>query len=279
MAEILIGCVAWGLPGAGYYAPEIAKKAGLDGIQLELGSYAWGYPLAQKEVMEGYLEAGERLGIQYPAIVLNDVMEHEFIHGKSTEHGKIAYDQMALAVETAAAMNISKIMVPNFLDNLITEEIHIQHTVEALQFIAKEAEKKNIDILTENALPWQRQIQLLKDVGCDNVKIHFDTQNFMFNFHLDQSEQLRGLYPYMDHQLHVKDGVSEPGECLLGQGNTDFFAQMELLKQQEFSGWIIIENYYHLLPLRKKAARGNAIDLLKKDIDTIKTCFSLFPQE
>ena len=42
-----------------YFAPEIAKKAGLDGIQLELGSYQWGYPLAQKEVMEGYLEAGK----------------------------------------------------------------------------------------------------------------------------------------------------------------------------------------------------------------------------
>ena len=56
--------------------------------------------------MEGYLEAGKRLNIQYPAIVLNDVMEHEFIHGKSTEHGKIAYDQMELAVETAAAMKV-----------------------------------------------------------------------------------------------------------------------------------------------------------------------------
>ena len=168
MAKLWIGCVAWGLPGGGYFAPEIAKKAGLDGIQLELGSYQWGYPLAQKEVMEGYLEAGKRLNIQYPAIVLNDVMEHEFIHGKSTEHGKIAYDQMELAVETAAAMKVEKIMVPNFLENLITEEIHIEHTKEALEFICKKAEKKGITILTENALPWQRQVELLGEIGCEN---------------------------------------------------------------------------------------------------------------
>lgn len=273
MAKLWIGCVAWGLPGGGYFAPEIAKKAGLDGIQLELGSYQWGYPLAQKEVMEGYLEAGKRLNIQYPAIVLNDVMEHEFIHGKSTEHGKIAYDQMELAVETAAAMKVEKIMVPNFLENLITEESHIEHTKEALEFICKKAGKKGITILTENALPWQRQVELLGEIGCDNLKIHFDTQNFKFNFAMDQCEQLRGLLPFMDSQLHVKDGIGEPGGCLLGEGNTDFFAQMEILRENQFSGWIVIENYYNLLPLRKQGAGGGMMHLLERDIASIKSCF------
>lgn len=72
--KIKFGCVAWGLPGGGYFGPQIAKEAGLDGIQLELGSYEWGYPLAQKQVQEAYLEEGNRLGIEYPSIVLNDVM-------------------------------------------------------------------------------------------------------------------------------------------------------------------------------------------------------------
>ena len=39
--KIKFGCVAWGLPGGGYFGPQIAKEAGLDGIQLELGSYEW----------------------------------------------------------------------------------------------------------------------------------------------------------------------------------------------------------------------------------------------
>ena len=273
MADIKIGCVAWGLPGGGYFAPEIAAKAGLDGIQLELESYQQGYPLAQREVMEGYLEAGKRLGIQYPAIVLNDVMENEFIHGRMTEHGRIAYDQMELAVETAAVMGIDKIMLPNFLANLITEESHIVHTVEALRFACRKARDKNIDILTENALDWKRQIQHLQDVGSDNLKVHFDTQNFKFNFDMDQCEQLQGLYPHMDKQLHVKDGWNEPGGSLLGCGNTDFFAQMKILREKNFSGWIIIENYYNLLPLRQKAANGWQMELLKKDIETINKCF------
>ncbi len=53
--KVKIGAVAWGLPGGGTYAARTARAAGLDGIQLELGSYEAGYPLAQREA-EGYLE-------------------------------------------------------------------------------------------------------------------------------------------------------------------------------------------------------------------------------
>ena len=272
--KIKFGCVAWGLPGGGYFGPQIAKEAGLDGIQLELGSYEWGYPLAQKQVQEAYLEEGNRLGIEYPSIVLNDVMDHEFIHGKDTENGKIAYDQMELAVQVAAEIGISKIMVPNFLGNLITEESHVEATKDALRFICEKAEKKDITVMTENALDYKEQIQLLKEINMPNLTIHFDTQNFRFNFNMDQCEQLEGLYPYMDSQLHVKDGINEPGGCLLGERNTDFFPQMEILKKHGYEGWIIIENYYNLLPLRK-CNEQNQMQIINKDLETLRTVWGV----
>lgn len=272
--KIKFGCVAWGLPGGGYFGPQIAKEAGLDGIQLELGSYEWGYPLAQKQVQEAYLEEGNRLGIEYPSIVLNDVMDHEFIHGKDTENGKIAYDQMELAVQVAAEMGISKIMVPNFLGNLITEESHVEATKDALRFICEKAEKKDITVMTENALDYKEQIQLLKEIRMPNLTVHFDTQNFKFNFNMNQCEQLEGLYPYMDSQLHVKDGINEPGGCLLGKGNTDFFPQMEILKKHGYEGWIIIENYYNLLPLRKFNEQ-NQMQIINKDLETLRTIWGV----
>lgn len=271
--QIKIGAVAWGLPGGGSYAAKIAHAAGLDGIQLELGSYENGYPLSEKEVIKGYLEDGEKYGLEYPAIVLNDVMAHEFINGRNTENGKIAYDQIALAVETASALNIDRIMIPNFLENLITEEKHIENTRKALDFACQIAKKENILILTENALEYQKQIKLLQDINADNLKIHFDTQNFKFNFNMDQCKQLTGLYPYMDSVLHTKDGISNPGECLLGTGNTDFFDQMGFLKKQQFEGFIVIENYYNLLPLRNQAEKDGQITLLLKDVETVRSCF------
>lgn len=272
--KIRLGAVAWGLPGGGAYGARTAYLAGLDGIQLELGSFREGYPLAQREVMEGYLEDRERYGIEFPALVLNDVMEHEFIHGTDTENGKIAWEQIAIGVDTAAAMGIERIMIPNFLKNLITGREHIENTAKTLKYACKLAAEKGIWILTENALDWREQIKLLEAVGEKNLKIHFDTQNFKFNFNMDQPEQLRGLYPYMDNVLHVKDGTDAPGNRMLGQGNTDFFRQMDILKERGFEGWIITENYYNLLPLRAGLGAGGQMETLLKDMETIKRCFA-----
>lgn len=273
MKNIKIGAVAWGLPGGGSYGPKIAAMAGLDGIQLELGSYEAGYPLSQREVMEGYIEDRERYGIEYPAIVLNDVMVNEFIEGAKTEHGRIAYDQMALAIEVAAQMKIDRIMIPNFLTNLITKPEHIRHTADALKYACRLAKDKNILILTENALDYREQAALLEEVSEPNLKIHFDTQNFKYNFDMDQCEQLEGLYPYMDSVMHTKDGVENPGDRLLGEGNTSFYRQMELLKNKGFEGFIITENYYNLMPLRKQAVGNHQMELLRKDIESIRRCF------
>ncbi|SCP98615.1 TIM barrel protein [Anaerobium acetethylicum] len=271
MEKIKIGAVAWGLPGAGYYAPRIARAAGLDGIQLELGSYEMGYPLAQELVRKSYIEEGEKYNIAYPAIVLNDVMEHEFINGKDTKNTKIALEQIEIAVETADKMNIRKIMIPNFLKNLITEEQHVENTIETLQFACGVAKKKGIDILTENALDWRRQREVMEKVGHSNLKVHFDTQNFKYNFDMDQCEQLENLFDLMDNQLHTKDGIQFPGGKLLGEGNTLFYDQMKFLKEHHFEGWIIIENYYNMYPLRNDMI-AQAQNLIT-DIQTIKKCF------
>lgn len=274
--KIKLGAVAWGLPGGGLYAARTAKEAGLDGIQLELGSYEAGYPLSQREVMEGYLEDRERYGIEYPALVLNDVMVHEFIHGRNTQNGAIAYDQIALGIETAGQLGIDRIMIPNFLENLIRSEEHTEHTKEALRYACRAAAPKGILILTENALDSEAQIRMMEELNEPNLKVHFDTQNFKFNFDMDQCEQLLGLYPWMDSVLHTKDGIENPGDRLLGQGNTDFFGQMRYLRQQGFEGWIVTENYYNLMPLRAEAPKNRQIELLRRDMETIRRCFEQY---
>lgn len=270
---IKIGAVAWGLPGGGYYSPKIAKSFGLDGIQLELGSYEMGYPLSQDKVISAYTEDAHKYSIEYPALVLNDLMEHEFINGKNTENSKIAYEQLEIGVETAKKLNISKIMIPNFIKNLILTEEHIENTVEYLQYACDYAIKYNIEILTENALDWKEQNTLLKDVERENISIHFDTQNFKFNFNMNQLEQLEKLYPLMDSQIHVKDGINLPGEKLLGEGNTLFDQQMSFLKENNFEGWLILENYYNLAPLRTSVIEQN--ENLISDIKTIKSLFDI----
>lgn len=270
--KVKIAAVAWGLPGGGYFAPQIAGLAGLDGIQLELGSYDWGYPLSQKEIRCLYMEAGAALGIEYPSIVLNDVMVHEFIHGNKSENWKIAMEQVDLGLYAADDMGIKQLMIPNFENNLITANEHEEHTAEFLEAACDKAGNYGITILTETALDYNRQIQLMNRVGKDNLKLFFDSQNYKFFSGLDQTEQLENLLPVMTNQIHLKDGIVKPGGKLLGEGSMQFAEQSEILKREGFEGWLILENYYNQM----RTAKDNRTDqmaLLKLDIETVKKQF------
>ena len=138
-------------------------------------------------------------------------MEHEFIHGNSTENGKIAWEQMEIGVETAAQMGIRRLMIPNFIHNLITCEEHIEHAREALSYACRLGAEQGITILTENALDWKRQIELLDAVGADNLKNFTLTPRILkFNFDMESAQPAGRTVSLYGHNSSCKrrDGRS-----------------------------------------------------------------------
>lgn len=74
----------WGMPDEGLYAVKLAADAGLDGLQLGLGSYEKGFPLSQRQIREEYLRAGEQYGIEFPSICIGDFAVNSFVQGPDT---------------------------------------------------------------------------------------------------------------------------------------------------------------------------------------------------
>lgn len=272
MSRFKFGVTQWGMPGETHYSVRIAKEAGLDGMQIELGSYESGYGLAQKYVMEKYLEDAEKYGMQFPSLVTNDLGVNGFVEGRNSEPGKIAYETMRIGIETAAAMKIDTIMIPNFFANWIANEKHFENTVEALIFCCDLAAKHGITIGSETGLSPEDHFRLLDRVNRPNIGIFFDSMNAKFFGKRDQMDTLKKELPRFVPQLHIKDGVDVLSGALLGEGDMDFFKQAEYLVNSNFAGWIILENYYSHLPVR----RGDTADqlaLLVKDLATAKKAF------
>ena len=274
MSRFQFAATQWGMPGNGWYGVRLAKEAGLDGLQLELGSYERGYPLAQKRIQQAYLEDGEKYGIQFPSLVLNDINVNYFIKGAGTRVGQISYEQLKIAVETAAAMKIPMIMVPLFLDNEPKTQAEYEHAAQALCYVCDLAAKVGIDITSESCISAENHIKLLKMVNKPNHSIFYDVQNYRFWGKIDQMETLKAMFPYIyKTQLHVKDGTGmfDNGGHLsgsaLGKGDCDLWPQIDYLLEHEYSGWMILENYYDQLPLRGE----NEQDQLTLMIDDLKT--------
>ena len=100
-----------------------------------------------------------------------------------------------------------------------------------------------------------------------NFYLYFDSQNYNVFRGYSETAILEGLYPYMCNQLHVKDGEEMSGG-LLGTGPSDFFATMEWLDKHDYTGYILLANYYDQLPLRLQ--NENPYELLRQDICTLK---------
>lgn len=275
MGKFKYGATQWGMPGNGWYGVRLAKEAGLDGLQLELGSYERGYPLAQKQIQQAYLEEGGKYGIQFPSLGLNDINVNYFIKGRNSDIGKISYEQMELAVETAHAMGIGMIMVPLFLDNEPKTEEDYENAAEGLRFCCRKAQSYGIDITSESCIDAASHLKLLQMVDMPNHTVFYDVQNYRYWGKIDQMETLRALWGHIYPQIHVKDGTGmyDNGGHLSGSplfaGDAHVKDQLDFLLGKGYEGWMILENYYDQLPLRA-CCELDQLSLVKEDLKNLK---------
>ncbi len=266
--EYKIGVTQWSLPGNGILAVKLASMAGVDGLQLELGTYERGFFLNQKRIQDLYLEEGEKYNIEYPSISLNELGVYGMPNDKDSEKGKIAYQIIEMGIAAAKRMEINTVTVPSFFNSDIKSEDDFISTTAALRYCCQLATEEDVIVASETTLNSKDQIKLMEMVNMPNLHVFYDTQNYKLFKDFDQLEILSALYPYMIPQIHVKDGNGDLSGATIGQGNTDCLKSISYLKEKGYKGWYIFENYYDQLPLRAQAE--DQIELLIKDIEILK---------
>jgi len=276
--DVKYGITEWGLPGTGRYTVKFTAEAGLQGLQLDFGSYEGGYFMAQKRMMDAYLEDGAKYGVEFPSLVLNDLGNHGFVNGPGSRGYDIAMEQVELGLKAVKYMGIEALMVPQFWNNEITDNRKFDNAVKVFRYICEKAAEDNIKILSETTLDARRMIEQIKAVNMPNLYVFYDSQNYDFFKGYDQKETIDLLYPYMGNQLHVKSSVGrdfEEGGVLSGarlwEGNSKFSITEEKLKQENYSGWIILENYYYVKPVRDQ--KEDQYELLADDVAFLKKAF------
>ena len=259
----------WCLPGECAFGIRMASELGMDGVQIEAGWPKTGFRLAHKRVRDLYVETAKNYNVELISIVMNDLNNNGLRNGRGTERGDIAYEHLDIALYATADMGIPVLMIPHFVDNDLHTEQDWENEVLALQYACDEAKKLDITIAAETAIDADLFIKLVKDVDRDNMKLFYDSQNYMCFRGYNPMDHLPKVYPYMVNQLHIKDGIGEAySSKLLGQGDSHFEEQIAWLKANNYAGWFVFENYYPELPLRKEAA--DPLELFRKDIEKVK---------
>ncbi len=265
------GVCQWSLPGNGFYAARLAAELGLDGVQLGLGSHRAGFYLEQERIQQALLEDAAKYGIEYPSICMVSLEEYSFIRDEHSEEYRIAYETLTKGVEAAKAMNIKLVMIPSFFKNDILTGRDVEMTAKALRYVCELAGEHGIEVAHESTVDAKTQLELLDMVDMPNVSVFYDSQNYRYFKNLNQQDIIKGIYPRMAAQLHVKDGSNEKGlegQLPLGQGDSGFSDTVDILRGNGYNGWVFLENYYWKMPLRERNADQYAI--LLDDLKTLK---------
>lgn len=268
MGQIKIGACDWGLPGAGLYAAAIAASAGLDALSLRIGLYENDYPLTWPQMQKIYLEEQQKYGIEYCAIALNDFDNIPMHARKGTREYDIVWDLLKRAVHTAKALHVPMIQVPGFGASEIKTPEDLEYSAAAFRWLCDAAGEYGIDVASENLMNQKEFKDLYERIDRKNFYLYFDSQNYHLFRGYPERDILDHLYPYMCGQLHVKDGSGAMSGSLLGKGDSGFFHTMQWLSQHNYSGYILLENYYDQIPLRMAGA--NPYELLWEDVKILK---------
>jgi sugar phosphate isomerase/epimerase len=222
-------------------------------------------------VQKAYADARTTWNIEIPSIVIDDLCIYGITNPRN-EIKDIAKLSIIKCIDTAEALNIPIIIIPSFYDSEIRNEDDFNTTVGCLTEVCDYAQDKGIIVSTENPLSSEENIRLINSVKRKNFKIFFDTQNPYFYKKFYVPNMIRTLADYIC-QIHVKDGIEALSGSQLGKGKSDFYKSMEVLKEINYSGWLILENLYDRKPL--SLTNEDPAELIKQDIKILKDFFKV----
>ncbi len=225
-----IGACEWNLGKADPSSLEVAKRIGLDGVQVNMGSVADDMHLRKPEVQKAYLDAARRTGLAIGSLALG---ETNSVPLKSDPR---AARWLADSIDVCKAMGIPLVMPACFgngdLDMAKTREI--DHLVKVLKDVCPKAEKQGVTIGLESYLSAEDNLKILDRVGSPALKVYYDVGNST-----DKGRDVLKEIPMLGKlicEFHFKDGG-----FMLGQGRIDFRKVRRALDKIEYSGWIQIE--------------------------------------
>lgn len=245
-----VGVCEWCMPVWGPSAVDFAADCGFDGLQVtDLRGAFRGFPMTNRCIQQGYLEASERTGLELASMHLM-AMSHSTGHISPQHSTKNEMARLSLrkGIESCKALGIRVINisggdatvyqdVPDLTiwGNLITFLNH------AVQLCAD----NGITVAYESSMPFSRLGELLERVP--GLKLSYDIRNCNllgtgFQMPLNAFDRIDHVH-VCDDTPDEKTGILKPVIC--GTGTVGKLAEgIRILREKGYDGWYYSESKY-----------------------------------
>jgi len=210
---------------------ELAKRIGLDGVELLMGTPKESLPLRRAEVRQRYKEASRRSGLAISSVCINALNQVPLKSEPKTALWLLD------TIEACRDFGCQNILVPFFGRGELKMEAaeEIERVVDVLKELGPRAAQAGVTLGLENTLSADDNLALLERIGSPAVRVYYDAGN-SFGRGRDVPAEIRKLGRERICQFHIKDNPS-----LLGQGKMDIPAVAAAIGDINARGWLVLE--------------------------------------
>jgi sugar phosphate isomerase/epimerase len=212
---------------------DLAKKIGLDGVQVDFGSPAPGkdtLPLHSEALQDAFLARAETTGVAVPSLAL--AVLNQIAYKKEPMAEQWVLD----SVKVARRMKTSVVLLAFFSQgDLRDDESGFQETVNRLKRLAPLAEEAGITYGIESWLKVADLERLLNAVNSPRILAYYDVGNMQKEGE-DIHAAIRQLGRERICEVHAKDY-----DDLYGRGTMDFAKVGTSLAAIDYRGWMHME--------------------------------------
>lgn len=224
-----IGACEWSLRRADPTCFEVAKRIGLDGVQVDMGRAKDDLKLRRSEVQRAYLEAAKHTGLEIASLAMAE------LNNVALKSEPVAALWVRDGIDVTKMMGLRVLLVAQFHNgDLKGDKSGVDHTVAVLKELAPCAEKAAVILGIENYLSAQENLDILDRVGSDAVQVYYDVGNSTDKGY-DIYKEIRMLNGRIC-EFHAKDAG-----YMLGKGRVDFAKVRAAMDDINYRGWIQIE--------------------------------------
>jgi len=226
-----IGACDWSLGmRAKTGALELARRLGLDGAQISMGSVDNDLHLRRPEVQQAYRGVAEANGVRIGGVALDLMNQVPYKSDPRT------VQWVSDSIDVARALNVRVVLLAFFEKGDLRNDPEGQaEVVRRLKAVAPKAEKSGVILGIESWLSAADHLRIIDAIGSPHVQVYYDVANAT-QMGYDIAAEIRRLGRKQICEFHAKENG-----FLLGQGRIDFAAVRKAMDDIGYAGWIQIE--------------------------------------
>lgn len=272
MNQYQYGLCEWLFPIPGPTAFRLAGKLGFDGVQmLDYGGRENNYPLTLPWVQDIFREAMAESGVVIQTLQLQSLVRNGGVKcNPNTPAGKEALEDIRKGAEVCAALGIPNLQLENFFASALSVPEDFDNTAALLREAGKITQGAGVQLIYESWLDYAGTMRMY-EAARESFRLCYDTLNPLRYHFGDPLDDLRKYDLALIDFIHVKDAPEGyQGSVCLGEGAGLFAEACAILKERNYTGWIVSENYYCMDPIGKEDPSVTAA----RDLATMKEAFS-----